>query len=278
VPGSLSPAYLDHLVSPRHRGDLAAPHAVGEAGTALVGTGVRISLRFRRPFLRAERVEAASFRVLGGPAAVAPASWVVERVVGLSRAEAAAIAEADVLAALPGAPAPVAHAARLVVAALRAALSPAGREAVRSPGVLVCRCFVVSDRAVRAAARAGARTVPEVSEACDAGRGCHSCWPDVRAILDDETEPAVVPDADLPPLLRVVEAVVRPAWRAQGVRLGRAAVEGDVVFLEAREPAPGALASEVGAVAIARRLLAEVLGDAVRVEPLRLTFGSGRPD
>jgi NifU-like protein len=265
-------------VAPRNRGDLEDPHAVGEAGTALAGIGVRISLRFRRRLLGRPRIDAASFRVLGGAAAVAPASWVSERVRGMTREDARAIRPEDVLAALAGAPPPVAAATRLVLQALREALDGRGASARAGDGVLVCRCFAVGDRAVRAAAHAGARTVPEVSDACGAGRGCHSCWPDVRAVLDEEHEPAVVPSPDLPPLHRVVEAVVRPAWRAHGVRLGRVAVDADVVRLETREVEPDACASEMGAFAIASRLLREVVSADVRVEPLRLTFGPVTPD
>ena len=44
---SLPAPYVDHLTRPRNRGDLEPADATGEAGTPLVGAGVRLTLRFR---------------------------------------------------------------------------------------------------------------------------------------------------------------------------------------------------------------------------------------
>ena len=57
-----------------------------------------------------------------------------------------------------------------------------------------------------------------------------------------------------------------PIWRAQGIALGEAGVAGDVVSLSVARTAPDALASEIGAVAMARHALREVLGETLRVE------------
>lgn len=42
-------------------------------------------------------------------------------------------------------------------------------------GVIVCQCKVVSDEAVAAAVRAGARSVAQVCRSTGAGRDCGSC-------------------------------------------------------------------------------------------------------
>jgi NifU-like protein involved in Fe-S cluster formation/bacterioferritin-associated ferredoxin len=264
---SLPSAYLEHLTAPRNRGDLEPADAVGEAGTPVAGTGVRITLRIRRRFLRTRRIAEARFRVLGGSAAIAPASWLTERVLGSTVAEARALGVEDVARALGGPPRGVVEASRLVVRALASALEDRGGPRGEDRGILVCRCFLVGDRRIREAARAGASTVPEVAESTSAGRGCHSCWPDVLALLDEERHPTPPPvDRGAAPVLQVVEAVVRPAWRALGVHLGRAEVDGEVVRLEVARADPGALSSPIGAIAIARRHLADVVSDAVRVE------------
>lgn len=41
--------------------------------------------------------------------------------------------------------------------------------------MLVCHCFAVYDSEVESAIAAGARTVPEVTAATDAGAGCGGC-------------------------------------------------------------------------------------------------------
>jgi bacterioferritin-associated ferredoxin len=211
-------------------------------------------------------VEAAGFVVVGGPTPIAPASWLTERLVGATLARARAIDAEEIAAGLGGPPPRVVDATRLVVSALSEALRARGGPHGADPGLLVCRCFLVGDLRIRRAIRAGAADVSAVSDATTAGRGCHSCWPDLRSLLDGEREPAA-PATDGPPLVRIVDAVVRPLWRAQGVRLGRAAADGEAVRLEVAHVEPGALLSPVGAIAVAARALRDVVSDRVRVLP-----------
>lgn len=67
---------------------------------------------------------------------------------------------------------------------------------------LICHCMVVSEREVLACIRAGARTVDEVAEACEAGSGCGSCRGGIEVILAEERarrsrRPAAAPEAVL---------------------------------------------------------------------------------
>ncbi len=48
----------------------------------------------------------------------------------------------------------------------------------------VCHCMAVTDRSVDAAIAAGARTVDDVTDLCDAGGGCGSCHRMLQACLD----------------------------------------------------------------------------------------------
>lgn len=52
--------------------------------------------------------------------------------------------------------------------------------------MIVCHCFRVCDREIRSCARAGARSVGEVANACDAGSGCGGCRPEIASILESE--------------------------------------------------------------------------------------------
>lgn len=53
-------------------------------------------------------------------------------------------------------------------------------------GRLLCHCLVVEEGEVRKAIRAGARTVDEVGEACEAGTGCGSCRGPIGVLLAEE--------------------------------------------------------------------------------------------
>ena len=54
--------------------------------------------------------------------------------------------------------------------------------------MVVCHCQAVTDRAIRAAVRKGARTRREVSKACAASLRCGGCAPAVDAIIRSEMQ------------------------------------------------------------------------------------------
>jgi len=49
----------------------------------------------------------------------------------------------------------------------------------------VCHCKGVTDRQIRTAIDAGARTPVEIGSYCRAGTGCGGCLPEVCRLLDD---------------------------------------------------------------------------------------------
>jgi bacterioferritin-associated ferredoxin len=49
----------------------------------------------------------------------------------------------------------------------------------------VCHCKGVTDRQIRSAINAGARTPVEIAVHCRAGTGCGGCLPEVCRVLDD---------------------------------------------------------------------------------------------
>ena len=50
--------------------------------------------------------------------------------------------------------------------------------------MVVCSCLAVTHRAVGAAVAAGASTVEELTDRCQAGGGCGGCWPELQRLLD----------------------------------------------------------------------------------------------
>lgn len=49
----------------------------------------------------------------------------------------------------------------------------------------ICHCKGVSERQIRSAINAGARTPVEIALQCRAGTGCGGCLPEVCRLLDD---------------------------------------------------------------------------------------------
>ena len=52
--------------------------------------------------------------------------------------------------------------------------------------MIVCHCHAVTDRTIRQAVRAGARTVKQVGQRCGAGTGCGGCKLSVAAVVAEE--------------------------------------------------------------------------------------------
>ncbi|HEY6101427.1 MAG TPA: (2Fe-2S)-binding protein [Anaeromyxobacter sp.] len=78
--------------------------------------------------------------------------------------------------------------------------------------MIVCLCKVVSDRAIRAAREAGARTTEAVAATTGAGTGCGCCHGTIAKILVEPCRP--VPCADCPNRTGAPETV--PARIAAG--------------------------------------------------------------
>ena len=53
--------------------------------------------------------------------------------------------------------------------------------------MIVCHCKGVSDRAIRAAIRGGARSCQQVGRTCEAGRDCRGCQPLIRELIERES-------------------------------------------------------------------------------------------
>jgi bacterioferritin-associated ferredoxin len=60
-------------------------------------------------------------------------------------------------------------------------------EMVEGSGVYVCSCAAVSEAQVHACIEAGAGTVEEIGERCDAGTGCGSCLDRLDAMIENLT-------------------------------------------------------------------------------------------
>ncbi len=275
----LPETYVDHLVTPRHVGDLPVAHGSGEIGSMVGGLGVRITVSYRDAGGGRAVIDQAAGRAFGSAAALAPLSWLSDVIRGKTADEALAFTAGDVQSALcDGAtangrlPDRVKQGAQFAVRALHRALGASDAGAPANPngaGILVCRCLGVGDRTIRRAIQAGARDPEAIGDACGACTGCRSCRADLLALIDEETcAEAPPPCEDRHPVERITLVRAGTLLRSLGMPLEAASVNGESVRIRLGRPAERSLTSPRGAVALTRHLLRETVWDGVRVELL----------
>jgi len=109
-----SPTVLDHYRHPRNLGEIPNASATVEATNPVCGDRLRLWVTVREG-----RIVAARFKVEGCIPAVACASWLTERMIGMSRAELGGVSAAEIETALGGLPSASRHAAALAATGLQ---------------------------------------------------------------------------------------------------------------------------------------------------------------
>ncbi len=168
-------------------GEVTDPEGIGIAGSLLCGALVRVTLRIDD----ARTINAIRFKVAGCSRLVAACGAISETAKSMSTADAALWAQSSKANApelLGPAPPGREHCAKLAGDALLSAVrsySEALRTAWQGDDSLICSCFGVSERTIEQEVRMHQMsTIEEVTEACKAGAGCHSCYPLIQDILD----------------------------------------------------------------------------------------------
>ena len=109
---------MDHFQNPRNAGDMETPSCVGLARNSECGDLLKLYLR-----IEDGRIAEARFKAYGCGAAIASSSMLTELLIGRTIAEAAAIRDSDIVAALGGLPEQKTHCSVLAEDATRAALA-----------------------------------------------------------------------------------------------------------------------------------------------------------
>lgn len=113
-----SAAFNDHVVNPRHAGEIANPDAVAEEVNPVCGDRIRLSLSIANG-----RIVEARFLAYGCAPTLACGSVLAEMVTGLSINEAGAVTRTEIIDRLGGLPQRKHHAAALAIETLLAALA-----------------------------------------------------------------------------------------------------------------------------------------------------------
>ncbi len=183
----------EHFLRPKKLGSIAAKDIdpatdvllTGDSGQIARGDAMRVSVRVLKD---GERVLDARFQNFGTGMPIASGDCFCETIIGMTLDEASRVSAEDLDRTLDGLPELKQRRMVLVLDAFDCALRkyrglPPREKSV--PGEpLVCYCFQISENSVERAIRLrGLKTVEELQNATKAGAGCHTCHPDLEAML-----------------------------------------------------------------------------------------------
>lgn len=167
-------------------GEAATPNFTGRSSSFACGAVARVSLNVDD----AQQILDAKFKVAGCTVLVAALSLLTERVKNKTTAEAAALAE-DLETIERGLGRVAADRGDCVLLASEALLeairaySDSARDHWDGDDALICICFGVSERTIESEVQIrNLSTIAEVTQACNAGAGCRSCYPLIEDILE----------------------------------------------------------------------------------------------
>ena len=171
----------------KNAGEAASPNFTGRSASFACGAVARVSLHIDD----AQRIVDAKFKVAGCTVLVAALSVLTEQVNNKTTAEAAALAEdLDTIAQRLGSDTAdrgdcVLLASEALLEAIRS-YSDSARDHWDGDDALICTCFGVSERTIESEVQIkNLRTIAEVTQACNAGAGCRSCYPLIEDILEE---------------------------------------------------------------------------------------------
>ena len=171
----------------KNAGEAASPNFTGRSASFACGAVARVSIQIDD----AQRIVDARFKVAGCTAFVAALSVLTERVRNKTTAEAAALAE-DLETIERGLGREAMDRGDCVLLASEALLeairsySDSARDHWEGDDALICTCFGVSERTIESEIEIrNLSTIAEVTQACNAGAGCRSCYPLIEDILEE---------------------------------------------------------------------------------------------
>lgn len=181
----------EHFLRPRNVGEVEQTAAVGDAGSFSCGAVLRLTLEMDAA---TRAITDAKFKAAGCGYLIAAASVLTETIRVAAISEAATLAENSslekaIIEHLSDVPPDKLQCVALCREALLAALANyhnATREEWTGEEALICTCFGVSEKSIERTIRTQRlHTIKEVTKACNAGGGCHSCHPLIEDILED---------------------------------------------------------------------------------------------
>ena len=178
----------DRFSNPINAGRAKFANAVGTNATFVCGCALRFTLRIEE-----QKIVEAKFQTNGCGFMIASADILAEIIIGKQLAELHGLEnlQTQIEAKLAEFPENRQHCLELSIETLQAAFNDfrsAQLEEWSGEKALICTCFGVSEETIeKVIAENYCESVEEVSQICNAGRGCGSCQPLIQEIIDTKT-------------------------------------------------------------------------------------------
>jgi NifU-like protein len=273
---------MDHFLNPRNVGEVENADAVGEVGNITCGDALKLTLRIEPG---EGRILDAKFKTFGCGSAIASSSALTEMIIGKTIQEATSITNQDIADYLDGLPDEKMHCSVMGMEALEAAITSYRGKAlplpVVEPGVVVCKCFGVTDvRIERVVRENNLASIDDVTHYVKAGGGCKSCHDDIQRIIDrvraemaSETPPREEPRAltnlqRMQKVMQVIERDIRPQLQADGGDIELIDIDGKKVIVALRGACSGCGAANLTLYHFVQEKLREFVEPDITVEAI----------
>lgn len=259
-----TPEVKEHFLNPRNVGEIPDADAVGEVGSLACGDALKLYLKLDE---KKEKIVDAKFQTFGCASAIASSSALTEMVKGKSLDQALAISNQDIATFLGGLPEEKMHCSVMGQEALEVAIykyrglelpehnaeHDHGHAYPEYDGVLICKCFGITDSFLRKVISDNHLTNTEqVTNFTKAGGACGSCIPKIKALISEvlaegkvaaEARPKLSNLKKMQMVQEVLERDIRPMLRADGGDLELIDIDGDLVQIAFRKACAGCSSS-----------------------------------
>jgi NifU-like protein len=268
----------EHFLHPRNAGSLPDANAIGEVGSLACGDALKLYLKINPQGI----IEDARFQTFGCASAIASSSALTELIKGKTVDTAEKITNKDIVRYLGGLPKEKMHCSVLGEEALEAAIRDWRHLEPReqaSEGLLVCKCFGVTDAQILKAARENdLSTVEEVTNFTKAGGACGECRDRIQELLERSRGTAPRALTEIRParkamsniqrmqkIIRVIDEDIRPRLAQDGGDLELVDVEGSRVIVSMRGTCASCRASQLTIKELVEKNLREQVDPAISV-------------
>lgn len=179
---------MDSFLNPKNVGEIPDADAVGEVGNIRCGDALKLFIKLDA---KKEKIVDVKFKTFGCASAIASSSALTELVKGMTLEQAAKVTNKDIVNILGELPEEKLHCSVMGMEALQAAIANyRGEKAAVADtdhdGVVICKCFGVTDTKIREVAKINnLHKAEEITNYTKAGGGCGCCLDDIQQILDD---------------------------------------------------------------------------------------------
>lgn len=242
--------------NPKNVGVIEDADAVGEEGSIVCGDALTIYLKIKDNIIQDAR-----FQTFGCGSAIASSSALTEMIKGKTLEEAKKITNKDIVDFLGGLPEEKMHCSVMGSEALEKAIASYKGEKIKDKtdekGVIICKCFGVTDELIRKAIRENnLKTVEDVTNYTKAGGACGTCIPEIERIINEELnivdktikceiKPQLSNIKRMQLVEKTISDVIRPQLQQDGGNIELVDIDGKKVYVSLRGSCAGCVASGV---------------------------------